>query len=134
MKTAHTFPKVKSQLKSISQNLEMYISQIEKSTEEALDEIAKDIMDKSLAICPVDTEELKDSNYIASARTADSYTVEIGYTDPKAPNVHENSARNHDYLNPTTPNTHWQFLLTPAIEIENEIAQIVANNIKQNLK
>jgi hypothetical protein len=134
MKTAHTFPKVKSQLKSISQNLELYISQIEKSTEEALDEIAKDIMDKSLAICPVDTEELKNSNYIASARTADSYTVEIGYTDPKAPNIHENAGRNHDYKNPTTPNTHWQFLLTPATEVENDIAQIVADKIKGGLK
>jgi len=134
MKTAHTFKSTQSQLKDISKNLEQYLALIEKNTEEALDEIAKDIMDKSLSICPVDTEELKNSNYIASAKTADSYTVEIGYTDPRAPNVHENSARNHDYINPTTPGTHWQFLLTPATEVENDIAQIVADKIKGDLK
>jgi len=134
MKTAHTFPKVKSQLKSISQNLEQYISQIEKSTEEALDEIAKDIMDKSLAICPVEFGDLKESNYVASAKTSDSYTVEIGYTDPRAPNIHENAGRERPYEHPTTPGTHWQFLLTPATEVENDIAQIVADKIKGDLR
>jgi len=122
------------QLKLIALKLETYLTGIEKDAKEELDSLADEIKADSLAICPVDTSELIKSVYIDNEEKKDRYTVEIGYKSKHAVFAHENSNRGADYKRPTKQNTHWQFLLTPATEIESEIVKRVADKIKRNIR
>ena len=125
---------INSQLKTIAKNLEEAIGLIEMNTKEAVKEVAEEIKEESLKIAPEDTGELKESAYISEETEDGKYIVEVGYTAEHATFAHENAGRGVDYKNPTTPGTHWQFLLTPVIEIEQGILKKVADKVKPKLK
>ena len=120
----------KKALGQVAKNLEQAIAEIEGLTEDALDEIALSIHNKSQVYAPLDTGELRESGYVESERTDGKYTVEVGYTDPKAPYTHEIGP----YKNPTTPGTGYKYLQRAATEIESDIPQIIADALRNALK
>jgi len=131
---------IRSSMSAIEKNIQAALAQVKFGAKEALDDIAEEISERSLKIAPEDTGELINSHYIAHEETPSSFTVEIGYKADHAVFVHENSNRVDsegvatDYRDPTTPNTHYRFLLDPANEVEAEISSIVAKSIKKQLK
>jgi hypothetical protein len=120
----------KQALNNVAKNLENILAQIGITTEDSLDEVAQTIHNTSQAYAPLDTGELRESSYISSEKTEGKYTVEIGYTDPKAPYVHEIGP----YKNPTTPGTDYKFLQRAVTETEADIEQILADAIKNTLR
>jgi len=119
-------------MEDVSKNLEAIISQLINVTDSTLDEIAKDIETKSNEYAPKKTEDLVKSSYIASEKKGNEYTVEIGYTDPKAIYQHENYGTS--YKKPTTPGTKPKFLQLAATEEESDIAKRVAEETGAILK
>ena len=124
----------KKALDTVAKNIQSAIDAIKLGSENALEEIAQTIHNTSQAYAPLDTGELRDSSYISSEKTADKYTVKIGYgKDGKAPYavyVHEIGP----YKNPTTPGTGYKFLERAVTETEADIAQIVADAIANEIK
>lgn len=122
---------IRAAMADVEKNLSAALQEIGLASKEGLDQVAQELYDKSTQIAPKDTRELVDSAYKTSIETSNGYMVEVGYTADHAVFSHENSNRNHDYINPTTPGTHWQYLLTPVTELEKSIANKVADNIKK---
>lgn len=121
-----TAQSIRSQLAEIEKNLQKHIGQIVENVKAELDSIGNEVKEKALEITPIDTGELFMSAYQESESKDGKYTVEVGYMADHAVFAHTNANRGHDYINPTTPGTHWQFLSTALDEVESELARKIA--------
>jgi len=121
---------IRSQLAEIEKNLQKHIGQIVENVEAGLDSIGNEVREKALEITPIDTGELLMSAYQESESKGGKYTVEVGYMADHAPFIYTNANRGHDYINPTTPNTHWYFLSTALDEVEKDLAVKIADACK----
>jgi hypothetical protein len=115
----------------IGANLSKVLAELQVTSEEALLEIAQNILNESNNIAPMDTGEMIDSSYIASEVTDGNITIEVGYKDPKA--VYQHELYGTSYKNPTTPGTMPKFLQTAATEVESDIPARVADALKNKL-
>jgi len=122
---------VKRAMAGVQNNLLSVIEQLGNISAEALLAIGEDIETRSNELAPKDTGELRESSYVVSAREGNEHTVEIGYTDDKAPYVHENTPSHEDYKNPTTSGTHYKFLQRASTEVEARLAKILAERLKR---
>ena len=122
------------QFKIIANNYMAVVNIIEENAPEALKEIGQDLLQESLRLAPKDEGDLVDSAYLSEAKDGNNYVVEVGYKTDYAAFVHEMPKTRKDYVNPTTPGTHWQYLLSPAVKIESELLAKVAAKLEKELK
>lgn len=125
---------VNKAIADVGNNIAAVLAGMGVSTEQALDIIAEEIKDRSLEIVPRDTETLAKSIRVESEKAGDTYTVGVGYMEDYAVFASTNANRGHDYKEPTTPNTHWNFLLAPVQEVEADIEKILADKLKEEFK
>ena len=124
---------VKSAMDGVEKTLQAALSQLMVTTADELTEVGLTIQNTSNMIAPLDEGDLIASSYVSTKKEGDKVTVEIGYTDDKAPYVHENTPSKRDYENPTTSGTHWKFLQKAVTEVEPDINIILADALRNKL-
>lgn len=122
------------QLKQLSKNIEDAVDGLGTVAYSSLQKIGQELYDKSTEVCPKDTNELVNSAFLGSERTLDHMAVRVGYKADHAVFAHENAGRDVDYVNPTTPGTHWKFLEQPLTELEADVEKIIADDLKDYLR
>lgn len=125
----------KKALAQVQANLQAVIEQIQGDAEVALEEIALTIQNTSNRYAPLDDGELRESSYIEKEVVGDRVTFEVGYTADHSVYTHEIFAGpGETYKDPTTPGTFPKYLERAVIETEDDIATIVADAIRNNLR
>lgn len=127
---------IKQQANVLKQGLFDDIDYLEASLRQDItDEVVNEVIRKSLTIAPEKTGDLIASFKTETLEERDGYkNWYIAYQVWYAGFVHDNANRGHDYIKPTTPDTHWHFLTDPLADVKQDIDNIMAAAMKKRTK
>jgi len=120
--------KANAAIKGITDNIQAALDGLVFASEEELDDIVDEVLEDSNRRAPMDTGELRESQFKRIFREADKTTFVFGYTADHSAFQHE--LYNDSYANPTTPGTEPKFLQKALNAVETDIAKRMADAIK----
>ena len=124
----------KAAMAQVQKNLQAVLDGIRVSAGEGLKGAAEAIHQKSLDYAPKEFGALRKSAYVAHSEQNGVTTYEIGFGEGGDPGYTIFTHEIGPYANPTTPGTDYKYLQRAVTELEADIIDDVASQIKEGMR